>query len=94
MNCYFITDDDKLIGPFKLKAMTVVSKKSIQNENKMKDKILNTVSDLVTNFVYYDRREDETLNSEQLYQAIRKGVVSIDEITSRFRNELISAINE
>lgn len=39
LDCFFITDDDKLIGPFKLKAMTVVSRKSIQNEKKYYHKL-------------------------------------------------------
>ncbi len=36
LDCYFITDKDELLGPFKLKAMTVVSRKSIQDEIKVK----------------------------------------------------------
>lgn len=91
MNCYFITDDDKLIGPFKLKTMTVVTRKSIQNEskpNKMKQKILNTISDLCGSFLYYDRKEDETLSMDELNNAVENGTITVDEMVAEFRKHL------
>ena len=54
----------------------------------MKQIILNTVEDLCSNFLYYDRKEDEDLSSEQLYSSIRSGEVTIDEIVAEFRKHI------
>lgn len=50
--------------------------------------ILDTVSDLVGRFVYYDRKEDENLSREALNQALRDGVVTVDEIVAVFRYDI------
>lgn len=54
----------------------------------MKELILNNIKDLVSDFVYYDRKEDEELNAEQLREAIGNGTISIDEIVAQFRETL------
>ena len=36
----------------------------------MKDIIIDTIEDLAINFLYYDRKEDEYLSTEQLQDAI------------------------
>ena len=57
-----------------------------------RDTILATVSDLVTNFVYYDRKEDEDLPEGQIEAAIDAGELSIDEIVERFRSDLTARV--
>lgn len=50
--------------------------------------ILATVSDLVSNFLYYDRKEDEELPRGSIQHAIEVGEISASEIVKAFRREL------
>lgn len=50
--------------------------------------ILDTVSDLVAKFVYYDRKQDEYLSMDDLNQAIKSGEITVDEICNRFKEIL------
>ena len=54
----------------------------------MKNLILITVDDLVADFLYYDRKEDEELPQEAIYKAIKGGDITEDEIVERFRQSL------
>ena len=54
----------------------------------MKQIILNIIGDLCKDFVYYDRKNDEDLTSEQLNDAVRSGEITIDEMVSAFRKHL------
>lgn len=54
----------------------------------MKDNILRTVNDLVSNFLYYDRKEDEELPRGAILEAVKKGEITEDEIVQRFRERL------
>lgn len=56
----------------------------------MSDKttILNEVTDLVNNFLYYDRKEDEDLPRGAIEAAIASGEVTRDELVEIFRLEL------
>lgn len=51
----------------------------------MKKKILEYVSDLVGDFVYYDRKECEDLSADNLKKAIASGKITVDEIVDKFR---------
>lgn len=53
-----------------------------------RQKILDTVDDLVANFLYYDRKEDEDLPVGAIDDAVLEDVVSIDEIGEAFTKEL------
>jgi len=57
----------------------------------MRNLILNTIKDLCSNFLYYDRKEDEELSQEQLYNSILKHEITIDEIVEEFRNNLVNS---
>ena len=46
----------------------------------LKQTIINTIGDLCSNFLYYDRKEDEYLSSDQLEQAVKDGVITVDEM--------------
>lgn len=54
----------------------------------MKNLILAKLSDLVLDFIYYDRKEDEELSAEQLQKAIKEGEITIEEIVSSFEKGL------
>lgn len=50
--------------------------------------ILHAAADLVGEFVYYDRKNDEDLPADVLQDAVRRGVVGVEEIISEFRSGL------
>lgn len=54
----------------------------------MKQTILNRISDLCSNFLYYDRKEDEKLSMEQLNEAVKTGEITVDEMVAEFRKHL------
>jgi len=58
----------------------------------MKQTILNTIEDLVSNFVYYDRKEDEDLSQEDLEQAVKTGVITVDEIIEKFAEKIKNSL--
>ena len=53
-----------------------------------KQAILDTVDDLVSNFLWYGRKEDEDLPRGEIEKAIKSGVISIKDITDKFEEEL------
>lgn len=57
-----------------------------------KKKILGTVEDLVTDFLYYDRKEDEDLPLGAIEDAVKYGEVSIEEIIAAFEIPLRYAL--
>lgn len=60
----------------------------------MKQTILNTVSDLVGDFVYYDRKESTILSAQQLKDAVDNGIVTIDEMVWAFKIALENAFKK
>jgi hypothetical protein len=54
----------------------------------MKQTILDTISALCSDFLYYDRKEDEDLTMEQLNEAVKNGEITIDEMVAEFRKHL------
>lgn len=57
-----------------------------------KELILATVDDLVADFLYYGRKNDEELSVEQLGSALDSGDVTIVELVDRFRTALTEAL--
>lgn len=53
----------------------------------MKEDILNEISDLCSNFLYYDRKESE-LTFEDLNNAVINKEITIDEMVAEFRKHL------
>ena len=51
------------------------------------------VDDLVMDFLYYDRKEDDDLGVGDIEIAISQGQITIDEIVERFKCELVAGIN-
>lgn len=50
--------------------------------------ILDAISDIVSDFVYYDRKDDDSLSSEELRTAVNRGEITIDEMVNEFRRHL------
>ena len=53
-----------------------------------KQLVLDTISDLCGDFLYYDRKEDEELDMETLNRIVESGEITIDEMVSEFRKHL------
>jgi hypothetical protein len=60
----------------------------------MKQTILNKIDSLCSDFLYYDRKEDEELSMEQLNKAVKSGEITIDEMVAEFRKHLENTFNE
>lgn len=54
--------------------------------------IESTLDDLVSDFLYYDRKEDEELPRGEVEAAIEAGEITVDEIVERFRKEVSNHI--
>ena len=53
-----------------------------------KNIILGLVDDLVSNFLYYDRKEDEEIPIGYIDQSIQKNLITEEEIVEQFRASL------
>ena len=53
-----------------------------------RETILNTVDDLVSDLMYYDRKEDEDLPRGAIEEALDAGEITLDEIVQQFRKAL------
>lgn len=56
--------------------------------------ILGNVDDLVADFLWYDRKEDEDLPRGAIESAIQEGSITIEEIADRFRAGLEEHLGE
>jgi hypothetical protein len=57
-----------------------------------KEYILGVVEDLVEDFLWYDRKDDE-LQKGEIEKAIKNNVVTVDEIVKVFRKKLEESIS-
>lgn len=51
--------------------------------------ILNEASDCASNFMYYDRKDDEDLPRGSIENAISENVVTVEDIISEFRKTIL-----
>lgn len=58
----------------------------------MIENINNAIEDLVSDFLYYDRKEDEELKVGDIEKAIEKGEITIEQIVDKFKNRIIEVI--
>lgn len=56
-------------------------------------KIENVISDLVSNFHYYDRKEDEDLGVGAIEEAIKTNQITAAEIVAIFERELVAGLS-
>ena len=64
----------------------------IITEKGMKAIILDTVNDVVTNLLYYYRKEDEELALGDIEKAIENKDITINEIVECFKDSLIEEL--
>ena len=57
-----------------------------------KELILDTISDIIAKFLWYDRKEDEELPRGEIEKAIKDGLITIEEICEKFKKELIEHV--
>ncbi len=50
--------------------------------------IKDAISDLVMDFAYYDRKEDEDLTIELMHTAFKDGTITLDECVEAFRENM------
>ena len=60
--------------------------------DRAKENILNTVKEMVVDFIYYDRRGDEELPIGAIEIELEKGNITIDDICKHFRSALMQAV--
>lgn len=63
-----------------------------ENEASRRRLILTHVDDLVSDFLYYDRKEDEDLPKGSIQEAVLAGEITADEIVAKFRECLMAGI--
>jgi len=56
--------------------------------SELKKIILDTVSDLVGEFLYYGRKEDEELRPGMIQEALADGDITMEEIVGKFKDGL------
>ena len=61
-------------------------------DESLKQLILGTLEDMVADFLYYDRKEDEDLPRGAIEEAVAQGQITIDEIVNQFRQNLEEAL--
>lgn len=59
-----------------------------------KQVIKDTLSDLVSCFLYYDRKEDSDLFVGEIDDAVEAGEITIEEMVDQFRQELIAGLKD
>lgn len=57
-------------------------------------KIENTIEDLVSVFLYYDRKEDEDLPRGAIEKAIKDGLITKEQIIKKFSESLNKGLGE
>ena len=60
----------------------------------MIENIENTIEDLVSDFLYYDRKEDEDLPIWAIQKAIKDGLITKEQIIKKFEESLNEGLSE
>lgn len=62
------------------------------DKDEWREKVLCTLDDCVTNFLYYDRKEDEDLPRGKIEEMIAKKEITVDELVEKFRSSLVRGL--
>lgn len=54
----------------------------------VKENILSYFQDLISDFLYYDRKEDEEMPRGYIEDAVKSGAITVDDMVEKFRKEL------
>ena len=65
----------------------------LSNE-KIKQIILDNIDGLVVDFTYYDRKDDEDLPIQRLNEAVKNGIITVDEMAEEFKRLLENVFND
>jgi hypothetical protein len=65
----------------------------LAKQSDLRANIINTATDLIGEFLYYGRKEDEELDVGDIEKAIIRGVVTVDEIIGIFRDIIDSSVH-
>lgn len=77
-----------IIHKLKLKQMNIKNqRKGVENKKQI---ILDTIEDLCSYFVLYDRQEDGNLSVEELNYAVDNKIITVDEMVKHFHDCLLS----
>lgn len=60
----------------------------------LKAHILLVIADLVLNFLYYDRKEDDNLPRGRIDEAVRAGEITIAEMVAAFEQHLCEGLRD
>lgn len=60
----------------------------------VKQLILDAIEDLCSNFVFYDRKEDEDLSVKKLNKAVEDRIITVDEMVAHFEDCLLNTFEE
>jgi len=58
------------------------------NNQELKQKIINAFSDCMMDLFYYDRKEDDDLPVGEIENAIKNGIITVDEILAIVKQSL------
>ena len=58
-----------------------------------RQRIENIITDMISDFLYYDRKEDEDLSRGAIEDAVSSGEITLDEIVNKFREELTKGMD-
>ena len=58
----------------------------------MIENINSAIEDLVSDFLYYNRKEDEDLKLGDIEKAIEEGEITIEQIVSKFKERIIEVM--
>lgn len=58
----------------------------------IKARIVDSVDDLISDFLYYDRKEDEELPVNAIEESIKRGDITIKEIVAKFEKVITNAL--
>ncbi len=65
---------------------------AFEEDDDRRDLILDYISDLISNFLYYDRKEDEDLPLGAIEESIKAGEITVDEMVTAFRKGLETSL--
>lgn len=67
--------------------MIIIMREDSTN-HELKLLVLDTVEDLVLDFLYYNRKNDEELTVEDIERAFKDKIVTVDEVIKVFKEKL------
>lgn len=64
------------------------------NREVIRDRIFDCITDGVSKFLYYDRKEDPDLPGYSIHNAVSNGIITIDEMVNEFHMGLLENLKE